>query len=206
MLLVFFAECFMNNDIKLAIVGLIYNQAAVSTYGLVLTELGGNRRLSIMIGEPEAQSIALKLNNKISARPLTHDLIRNLLMALGAELQKVMIYDMVNDVFYSELYLNKNGEELIIDARTSDAVALAVRFECPIYIKSNIMDIVGIEITADNQHESQAENNDIDLDNVNETDLQEYSLDKLNALLDAALKEERYELAAQIRDETAKRI
>ena len=84
----------MNNEIKLNITGLVYNQSVVGTYGLVLSEEDGKRRFSVMIGEPEAQSIALKLNNKRSPRPLTHDLIKSLLSAFDAELKKVLIYDM----------------------------------------------------------------------------------------------------------------
>ena len=190
----------MDNDIKLKVVGLVYNQSVVSSYGLILNEECGNRRFSIMIGEPEAQSIALKINNKISARPLTHDLIQNLLKMLDADLQKVLIYNMINDVFYSELYLNKKGETLIVDSRTSDAIALAVRCECPIYIKPNIMNIVGTEISDNNQDENLIKNMDINLDNLNETNLSDYSLAELNELLPIAVNEERYELAVQIRD------
>ena len=129
----------MDSEIKLTITALVYNQTVVGTYGLVLSEEFGNRRFSVMIGEPEAQSIALKINNKKSPRPLTHDLIKNILNVFEAELQKVLIYDMVNDVFYAELYIKKDDKVLIIDARTSDAVALAVRSDCPIFIKSEIL-------------------------------------------------------------------
>ena len=136
----------MESEIELTITGLVYNQTVVGTYGLVLSEVNGNRRFSVMIGEPEAQSIALKINNKKSPRPLTHDLIKSILNTFKAELVKVVIYDMVNDVFFSELHIKKGDEVLIIDARTSDAVALAVRSDCSIYIKSEILDIVGTEI------------------------------------------------------------
>ena len=196
----FLQSFFMDNDIKLKVVGLVYNQSVVNTYGLILNEEHGNRKFSIMIGEPEAQSIALKLNNKISARPLTHDLIQNLLKILDADLQKILIYNMINDVFYSKLYLNKKGETLIVDSRTSDAVALAVRCECPIYIKSNIMNIVGTEISDNNQDKALIKNEDVNLDTLNENNLSEYSLAELNEILSIAVNEERYELAVQIRD------
>ena len=87
----------MSEEIKLNIIGLVYNQTIIGTYGLVLNEVGGNRRFSIMIGEPEAQSIALKLNNKQSPRPLTHDLIHNILSVFEAKLEKIVIYNMIND-------------------------------------------------------------------------------------------------------------
>src|ERR1035437_2604701 len=143
----------MDTEIKLTITGLVYNQTVVGTYGLVLSEESGNRRFSVMIGEPEAQSIALKMNNKTSPRPLTHDLIKSLLTAFDAVLQKVVIYDMVNDVFFSELHILKENKPIIVDARTSDAVALAVRSDCPIYIKSEILEIVGTEVEPVEQEE-----------------------------------------------------
>ena len=90
----------MNSEIKLAITGLVYNQTVIGTYGLVLSEVHGNRRFSVMIGEPEAQSIALKINNKKSPRPLTHDLIKNIINSFDSELIKVLIYDMINGISY----------------------------------------------------------------------------------------------------------
>ncbi len=189
----------MDDEIKLSITGLVYNQSVVGTYGLVMSEAQGYRRFSVMIGEPEAQSIALKLNNKVPARPLTHDLIKNLLSILNADLEKVLIYDMINDVFYSELHINKGGEILIVDARTSDAVALAVRCECPIYIKSDIMDVVGTEVPFDD-NEKEKEPANVELDELNKDDLISLTLDELNNLLAKAVDEEQYELAVLIRD------
>ena len=143
----------MAAEIKLKITGLVYNQTVVGTYGLVLSEEVGNRRFSVMIGEPEAQSIALKMNNKRSPRPLTHDLIKSLLHVFDAQLQKVLIYDMVSDVFYSELYIKREDSTIVVDARTSDAVAIAVRSDCPIYIKSEILEIVGTVVETDHQEQ-----------------------------------------------------
>ena len=188
----------MDSEIKLTITGLVYNQTIVGTYGLVMSEVEGNRRFSVMIGEPEAQSIALKINNKKSPRPLTHDLIKNILTTFEAELEKVLIYDMVNDVFFSELHIRKGNEVLMIDARTSDAVALAVRSECGIYIKSEILDIVGMEIEPSEQDEKPnlpVNSNDLTLE-----DLDSLSVDALKELLEIALQEENYELAVNIRD------
>ncbi|HEY6914015.1 MAG TPA: bifunctional nuclease family protein, partial [Paludibacter sp.] len=158
----------------------------------------GNRRFSVMIGEPEAQSIALKINNKKSPRPLTHDLIKNILNTFKAELVKVVIYDMVNDVFFSELHIQKNDEVLIIDARTSDAVALAVRSDCPIYIKSEILEIVGTEIEPAEVEEK--EPNPVNGEDLTADDLDLLSLEALEELLEMALHEEKYELAVNIRD------
>lgn len=190
---------FMDTEIKLTITGLVYNQTVVGTYGLVLSEEFGNRRFSVMIGEPEAQSIALKMNNKKSPRPLTHDLIKSLLNVFDADLQKVLIYDMVNDVFYSELHILKDKKIIIVDARTSDAVALAVRSECPIYIKSEILEIVGTEVeTPINDNENIQD--DIVNKEITVEDLDTFSLDSLENMLELAVIDEKYELAVHIRD------
>lgn len=188
----------MDLEIKLTITGLVYNQTVVGTYGLVLSEEFGNRRFSVMIGEPEAQSIALKMNNKKSPRPLTHDLIKTLLNVFDAELQKVLIYDMVNDVFFSELHILKDDNILIVDARTSDAVALAVRSDCPIFIKSDILDIVGTVI--DMEPVEKVENIDVNAENLTNEDLDLLTVEQLNDLLDMAISEEKYELAVNFRD------
>ncbi|MDD3196096.1 MAG: bifunctional nuclease family protein, partial [Paludibacter sp.] len=130
----------------MTVAGLVYNQSIAGTYGLVLAEEDGKRRFSVMIGEPEAQSIALKMNNRKAPRPLTHDLILTLLSVFGARIEKVLIYEMINDVFYSELHLRKGEIAMVVDARTSDAIALAVRSECPVYIKEEILNTVGMEV------------------------------------------------------------
>jgi bifunctional DNase/RNase len=189
----------MDSEIKLTITGLVYNQTVVGTYGLVLSETEGNRRFSVMIGEPEAQSIALKLNGKKPPRPLTHDLIFNLLNLYGSKLEKVLIYNMVNDVFYSELHI-KNGENsFVLDARTSDAVALAVRSDSPIYIKSGIIDIVGTVI--DSEPEADVfDKDEVDAEELTNDELDLLSLEDLNEILNMAVKEEKYELAVNIRD------
>ena len=189
----------MDSEIKLTITGLVYNQTVVGTYGLVLSEENGNRRFSVMIGEPEAQSIALKMNNKKSPRPLTHDLINSILNSFDAILQKVVIYDMVNDVFFSELHILKETKPIIIDARTSDAVALAVRSDCPIFIKSEILDIVGTEVEQPEPEEPKTilPENDEDL---SDDDLDLLTIETLEEMLDLALSNEKYELAVTIRD------
>lgn len=194
----------MDSEIKLTITALVYNQTVVGTYGLVLSEEFGNRRFSVMIGEPEAQSIALKINNKKSPRPLTHDLIKNILNVFEAELQKVLIYDMVNDVFYAELYIKKDDKVLVIDARTSDAVALAVRSDCPIFIKSEILDIVGVEVEPPAQEEAKV---DLPADNeeLSDDDLDLLPLDALEEMLELAISQEKYELAVIIRDAIKRR-
>jgi len=192
----------MEVEIKLAISGLVYNQTVVGTYGLVLSEETGNRRFSVMIGEPEAQSIALKLNNRKSPRPLTHDLIHSILNIFESKLEKILIYNMVNDVFYSELHILNGDKQIIIDARTSDAVALAVRSDSPIYIKSVILDIVGTQFeVAENDKEEES----IDAEKLTTDELDNLSLTDLEELLKMAISEEKYELAVNIRDAIKKK-
>ena len=189
----------MDTEIRITITGLVYNQTIVGTYGLVMSEADGNRRFSVMIGEPEAQSIALKINNKKSPRPLTHDLIHSILATFKATLEKVVIYDMVNDIFFSELHLQKDDESFVIDARTSDAVALAVRSDSPIFIKAEILDIVGTVVEADEDEEVAGETTEPPT-SYNDKELEAMSVRDLNEMLEEALKEENYELAARLRD------
>ncbi len=197
----------MNSEIRLTIIGLVYNQTVIGTYGLVMSELDGNRRFSVMIGEPEAQSIALKLNNKKSPRPLTHDLIYNLLNLFDSKLEKVLIYNMVNDVFYSELHIQKGNQSYILDARTSDAVALAVRTDTPIFINSDILDIVGTVIeSSENENPEEDEDEEvINAEDMTNEELDLLSVSDLEELLDMAVKEEKYELAVRIRDAIKKK-
>ncbi len=192
----------MNAEIRLTVAGLVYNQSVVGTYGLVLSEYEGTRRFSVMIGEPEAQSIAMKMNNKKSPRPLTHDLIITLLTVFGAKLDKVLIYDMVNDVFYAELHLKKGDSSMVVDARTSDAIAIAVRSECPIYIREEVMTVVGMEIepTDDATEEEPSAPKSKDPESLSIEELTSLSEENLETLLNQALNDEKYELAVNIRD------
>ncbi len=191
-------------EIKLKIAGLVYNQTVVGTYGLVLAEEKGTRRFSVMIGEPEAQSIAMKLNNKKPPRPLTHDLIQNILKTFDASLEKILIYNLMNDIFYSELYIKANDKVFTIDARTSDAVALAVRTNSSIYINAEILDIVGTDIDTSTDQDKVFQE-DIDAENLAPEEFDLLSLEDLQELLDMALKEEKYELAVNIRDAIKKK-
>jgi len=186
---------------------MIYNQSLGGTYSLVLSEDGGQkRRFSVLIGESEAQSIALKLNNAKSPRPLSHDLMNSIIRELHAKVVKVVIYDLNNDIFYSEIYLIHDNKPVIIDARTSDAVALAVRCDAPIYIHSDILDIVGTAIDEEKTETEQPIEEDLlRPENLNVTTLKKIGTEKLKDLLEVAIEEERYEIAAMIRDEIEKR-
>lgn len=198
----------MSTEIKLTVTGLVYNQSIAGTYGLVLAEEDGKRRFSVMIGEPEAQSIALKMNNRKAPRPLTHDLILTLLSVFGARIEKVLIYEMINDVFYSELHLRKGEIAMVVDARTSDAIALAVRSECPVYIKEEILNTVGMEVepvdqetaTPDGEDSSSDTEINLDAEDMSAEDLDLLSVEDLEELLEMSISEEKYELAVNIRD------
>ncbi|NCB83258.1 MAG: hypothetical protein EOM44_01995 [Bacteroidia bacterium] len=197
----------MASEIRIHIAGMIYNQSLGGTYSLVLSEDGGQkRRFSVLIGESEAQSIALKLNNAKSPRPLSHDLMNSIIRELHAKVVKVVIYDLNNDIFYSEIYLIHDNKPVIIDARTSDAVALAVRCDAPIYIHSDILDIVGTAIDEEKTETDQPIEEDLlRPENLNVTTLKKIGTEKLKDLLEVAIEEERYEIAAMIRDEIEKR-
>lgn len=194
----------MGKEIKIHISGMIYNQSMGGTYSLVLSEDGGfKRRFSVLIGEAEAQSIALKLNNAKPPRPLSHDLMNSIIRELNAKLVKVVIYEMVNDIFYSEIYLLHGETPVVIDARTSDAVALAVRSNAPIFIHADILEIVGTVISdEDAPIEKKADPvKNLSLADLTTEKIRYVSLSTLQELLDQAVDEERYEIAAMIRDE-----
>ncbi len=198
----------MAKEIRLHIAGMIYNQSLGGTYSLVLSEDDApKRRFSVLIGESEAQSIALKLNNAKSPRPLSHDLMNSIIRELNAKLVKVVIYELLNDIFYSEIYLIHDNKPVIIDARTSDAVALAVRCDAPIFINSEILDIVGT-VFDEEKTESAEQTPKKELlkpENLDMKMIQKIGVERLKELLQTAIEEEKYEIAAMIRDEIEKR-
>lgn len=199
----------MSEEIPIHITGMVYNQSLGGTYSLVLAEdEGQQRRFSVLIGESEAQSIALKLNNTIPPRPLSHDLMQSLITMLNARLIKVVIYNMKNDIFYSNIYLMQGSSVVVLDARTSDAVALAVRSEAPIYINAEILDEVGTVLDAETATRIQPkpqQKRTITLQDFPSADHDNISNDELQELLDKAIEEEEYEIAVQIRNVMAGR-
>ena len=199
----------MSEEIRIHVSGMVYNQSLGGTYSLVLSEDEGlQRRFSVLIGESEAQSIALKLNNTIPPRPLSHDLMVSLIRMLNAKVVKVVIYNMKNDIFYSNIYLLQNSSVIVIDARTSDAVALAVRCEVPIYINSEILEIVGTALDTEQPVKANVTSKETktnSLENYSSDFLDIYSEEELKNYLDMAIAEEKYEIAAEIRDEIEKR-
>lgn len=191
--------------IKLDIVGLSYSQTQTGAYALVLGELNGRRRLPIIIGAFEAQAIAIEIEKMTPSRPLTHDLFKAFADAYRISVNEVIIYNLVDGIFYAKLICNDGKKNMEIDARTSDAIALAVRFMCPIYTYEFILASAGIVI----------EGNDFviidNIETVNEAiptltnNYTSLSLEDLQKKLQEALNEEAYEKAAKIRDEITKR-
>lgn len=198
--------------IKLTIKGISYSQTQSGAYALVLSEMEGKRTLPIIIGAFEAQSIAIALEKEIRPpRPLTHDLFKTFADRYAITVKQVIIHKLVDGVFFSSLISERDGEEEVIDTRTSDAIALAVRFNAPIYTYENILDKAGIylkveeELTDDN---ADFESDDLMAELISESPeeiSEEKTLKELYQELDAAVTNENYELAAKIRDEISKR-
>ena len=191
----------MANRVKLRVMGLTYSQTQTGSYALVLAEDAGKKRIPIMIGAFEAQAIALHLEELQPPRPLTHDLFRSFSMAFGVELLEVFINKLEEGIFYSELLFSNEKEEVRIDSRTSDAVALALRFKCPIFTTQEIIDKAGI-ILEDKVAEKEE---DFIGTEVEDETLEDRSLEELDALLDEAVANEDYETASEIRDEMKRR-
>lgn len=188
-----------NKKIKLNILGLSYSQTQSGAYALVLAEEEGERRIPIIIGGVEAQSIAIKLEGLEPPRPLTHDLFLNFSKSFEIELLEVIIYKLEEGIFYSELICKREDEMLHIDSRTSDAVALALRFECPIYTYEDIISKAGIVLDFDKKEEGQSL---IPSPPKPTTDkYKSKSVEELNNLLMEAIEDEDYERASEIRDE-----
>jgi bifunctional DNase/RNase len=189
------------HKIELEIVALSHSITQSNSYAVVLGEVNGLRRLPIVIGGFEAQAIAVALENMHPSRPLTHDLMKNFMTAFGVQLQEVYICDLQEGIFYSKLVCFTANDTIEIDSRTSDAIALAVRFGCPIYVYSNILEQAGL--TTENTDKP------IHATPVNEpakiNDLSLLSLVELNNLLKEVLDQEDYIRAIDIRDEINKR-
>lgn len=189
------------NKIELEIVALSHSVTQSHNYAVVLGELGGSKRLPIVIGGFEAQAIAVAMESMTPNRPLTHDLFKNTLDTFGIELKEIVINNLLDGIFYAQLVCNHNGKEVNIDSRTSDAIAMAVRYECPIYTMDFIMEEAGVIL-----EESESEMPKRKRKKVSESeDITTMSTKALSSLLEEVLGKEDYEKAAKIRDEINKR-
>lgn len=193
------------NKIKLEIVGLSYSQTQSGAYALVLSEVDGNRRLPIIIGGFEAQAIAIELEKMVPTRPLTHDLFKNFATTFNIEVKEVVIYNLVEGIFYSKLVCELNGEVTEIDARTSDAIAIGVRFKCPVYTFENILSSAGILLDETSEDPDDALFSEPEATEVPADTISSVSLEELENQLNEAIANEDYELASKIRDEINKR-
>lgn len=204
--------------VKLTIKGISYSQTQNGAYALILNEVDGERKLPIVIGAFEAQSIAIALEKEIKPpRPLTHDLFKSFADRFDIVVKQVIIHKLVDGVFYSSIICERDKIEEIIDARTSDAIALALRFSAPIFTYKNILDKAGIYLNNPGEIESPSETEDegvlstpetfgLDSEGNASTDVyKSMSLSELHESLEKAVQDEDYEKAAHIRDEISKR-
>lgn len=198
------------DKIELEIAALSHSITHSSSYAVVLGEVDGVRRLPIVIGSFEAQAIAVTIENISPARPLTHDLMKNVLDEIKVKLIEVIINDLKEGVFYAQLICEMNGSQFEMDSRTSDAIALAVRFGCPIYTYEFILDSAGITIE-DSEIEGE-ESSDPSVPEQTEglfpelESQKEKTLEELKQMLAEALDNEDYESAARIRDEIKRKL
>ncbi len=191
--------------IELDIVALSHSVTQSHNYAVVLGEENGTRRLPIVIGSFEAQAIAVAMERMTPNRPLTHDLFKNTLETFNIELKEVIINNLLDGIFYARLICIKDGEVFEIDSRTSDALAMAVRFGCPIYTYEFILDAAGI-VLEETEEDAEEKTEEHPVAKVEKSgSLSTYSIEDLNKLLDEVLAEEDYERAAEIRDELNRR-
>ena len=190
--------------IRLEIIGMSYSQSQSGAYALILGEKGGKRRLPIIIGGFEAQSIAIELEKIKTPRPLTHDLFKSFAESFGITISEVIINKFSEGVFYAALICNNGNSDLEIDSRTSDAIALALRFKCPIYTFESIMVAAGILIDEESEKSKITEPMDSGLVEE-EYEFTDFTLAELHQMLQASIENEEYEKASRIRDEINKR-
>ena len=194
------------------IIGLSFSQTQSGAYALVLGEEEGKRRLPIIIGGFEAQAIAVELENMQPSRPLTHDLFRNFAIAFDVHIDEVVIYNLKEGIFYSKLICSKDGEIQEIDARTSDAIAMAVRFNCPIYTFEFILASAGVLLDEAGEEKPKrlpkklsSSETEKPAAQTNKSGYGTMNFEDLSEALMRAIDEEAYETASKIRDEMSKR-
>lgn len=193
------------NKIELRVMAISRSVTQSSNYAVVLGELDGPRRLPVIIGSAEAQAIAVAIEGMASHRPMTHDLFKNTLETLRTEMREIIISDLREGIFFARLVLDRDGEIIEIDSRTSDALALATRFECPIYTYHNILESAGIVLEGDDDPGSnEMEPMEAEKEEVSDN-LSSLNVGELNSMLKEVLSNENYERAAQIRDELQRR-
>lgn len=189
--------------VKLEIAGLSYSQTQSGAYALVLAESGGKRRLPIIIGGFEAQAIAIELEKMVPTRPLTHDLFKTFALTFNIQVKEIIIYNLVEGIFFSKIVCEQNGEIYEIDARTSDAIAIGVRFNAPVFTLENILASAGILLDEDSL--DTIGDDPVESEVKPSSAYQDLSMEELENKLNEAIANEEYELASKIRDEINKR-
>lgn len=200
------------SKIKLNVLGISYSQTQSGAYALVLTEENGERRIPIIVGGFEAQSIAIQLEGLKPPRPLTHDLFMNFALSFKINLLEVNIYKLEEGVFFSKLFCDDGRKQITIDTRTSDAIALALRFKCPIYTTEEIMERAGIVLELGQEGKKPDLTDDSSFTEStpsaaagNKDQYRDFTTQELNDMLKEAVENENYEKASLIRDELNRR-
>ena len=194
------------NKIELRVMAINRSVTQTSNYALVLGEVNGPRRLPVIIGNTEAQAIAIAIEGMVGPRPMTHDLFKNTLETLRTRLREIIITDLREGIFFARLVLDRDGEIIEVDSRTSDALALATRFECPIYTYNNILESAGIVLEGEEEeYDNSNELEPVGDDATGDQKLSRMNIKDLNSHLEQMLEEENYEEAARIRDELQQR-
>ena len=199
--------------IELEIVALSHSITQSHSYAVVLGETGGIRRLPIVIGGFEAQAIAVALEKMNPSRPLTHDLMKSLCSSFAIDLKEIVINNLVDGIFFSQLVCQRDNEMIEIDSRTSDAIALAIRFDCPIYTYDFILDSAGLiiedqepEVPEEKEKKKSVKKTEPKISSgVSTGDLSKVSLPELNEMLQKYIEKEDYEKAIAVRDEIGRR-
>ena len=192
--------------IRLKVVGLSYSETHSGAYALVLEEEQGQRKIPIIIGSFEAQAIAIQLEKLKPPRPLTHDLMVAFAAAFSINLIEVNIYKLEEGIFYSNLVFQRNKEQIVLDSRTSDAIALALRFDCPIYTTPTIIEQAGIILNFEGENISREEvEPETEKKDLRKNPYAKYTIDELKIMMQQAIENEEYEKASAIRDELNRR-
>lgn len=187
------------NKVSLEIVAISHSVSQSHNYAVILGEVEGSRRLPIVIGGFEAQGIAIAVEKMTPNRPLTHDLFKATLDNFGIIIREVVINDLLDGIFYAQLICDQNGDISVIDSRTSDAIAMAVRFNCPIYTYDFILDQAGVEMDSDKSEPLTPARS------MQKPGISSLSIDELESQLEKAIEMEDYETAAKLRDEITNR-
>lgn len=193
--------------IELEITDIAPSGSSSGAYALVLSEIGGNRKLPIVIGGPEAQAIAIEIEKMVPSRPLTHDLFKTFAQSFMIEVEEVIIYNLIEGIFFAKIMVVQEGRRAEIDARTSDAVAIAVRFDCPIYCYDFILDTAGVSAEEIEEAGSDVPD-DMELSEIESEESEsptELSMEELERMLAVAIEKEDYERASRLRDEIKSR-